>query len=264
MNKAIVLIPHYNNPKGLERSLASIDPSDCVDVLIVDDGSKQLFDEQILKSSFKANGTIYYIYLETNKGIEYALNTGLEYISQKPFYKYIARLDSDDQCVGRRFTIQQEYLESNPDVKLVGSNAFAVDTEGTFLYNMVRPEGSEEIKNKMYLNSMFIHPSVMFCSDVIANIGYYPINYKAAEDYAFFFKIVKKYKTANLQQSLIKYEVNPGGISLTQRKQQVKSRLRVMKDNFYFGFYPIYGLARSVVLYIMPYSVIKYVKTNLK
>jgi hypothetical protein len=122
------------------------------------------------------------------------------------------------------------------------------------------PAESKEIRNKMFLNSMFMHPSVMFRRDVIKNIGYYPVNYKAAEDYAYFFRIVKKYETANIQEFLLRYEINPHGISVSKRKQQVASRIRVILDNFYFGCYPIYGLIRNCIIYFTPDRLITFLK----
>lgn len=261
MNKAVLLIPHYNNPEGLSRSLASIDASEKIDVVIVDDGSKsKIIDETIVNKSFTANGSVKYIYMPQNSGIEHALNAGLDYIQNLGNYKYIARLDTGDFCVGKRFTLQQEFLEKNPDIKLLGTNTIAVDTHGKILFRLTMPATTNEIRKKMFVNCMFIHPTVMFRADILPHTGYYPIDRKSAEDYAFFFKIVNKFETANLQDFLVKIEINPSGISLTQRKQQVASRLRVICDNFHFGFYPVYGLIRNTIIYFTPNSLIMFLK----
>ena len=73
---------------------------------------------------------------------------------------------------------------------------------------------------------MFLHPCVMFRKDILNVVGYYPTEYEAAEDYGFFFKILKKYQTYNYQEFLVKYEINPEGISLSKRKKQVKNRIK--------------------------------------
>lgn len=57
-NKLVVLIPHYNDPDGLIKSLLSIDEEEKIDLLIIDDGSDNIFDEGILRSVFKAKGEI--------------------------------------------------------------------------------------------------------------------------------------------------------------------------------------------------------------
>ena len=161
MNKVVLLIPYYNNSEGLIKSLKSIDPDEELDVIVIDDGSKNKFDELILQNSFKAKGTLYFEYLEQNLGIEFALNHGLK-ISIAKKYKYTARLDCGDVCLGKRFAIQSEFLEQNPEIKIVGSNVLAVDSSDVYLYAINLPLDDKSIKNNMYLNSMLIHPAILF------------------------------------------------------------------------------------------------------
>ncbi|AXB55933.1 glycosyltransferase [Flavobacterium fluviale] len=259
MNKILVLIPYYNNIEGLLKSLKSIDADENLDVLIVDDGSTIKLQKELIAGSFKANGKILYKISEKNEGIESALNHGLK-IAKSQQYEYIARLDCGDVCLGKRFQIQSQFLEKNPEIKIVGSNVLAVDCNDNFLYAINLPLNHEDIEKKMYFNSMLIHPAVMFCSSILDTIGYYPTQYKSAEDYAFFFAILKKHRIANLQEYLTQIEINEKGISLQRRQQQVKSRIQIIKDNFYFGWYPIYGLFRNYVLLVLPYRIILKIK----
>lgn len=261
MNRVALLIPHFNNPKGLTVSVNSIEASEKVDIFIVDDGSEiESIDEIATTKAFKSKGKINYIYLNENKGIAVALNQGLDSIVKTNQYHFIARLDCGDTCIGKRFEIQETFLIKNPEIKLVGSNANAVNMEGQFLYQTLFPEKHQEIKNKMFTNAMFLHPAVMFATDILTRIGRYPINYKAAEDYAFFFKIVKEFETANLPELLLQYEINPSGISVSNRKVQVWSRIRLIKDNFYLGFWPVFGMLRNLILYFLPLSIIQKIK----
>ena len=261
MNKVALLIPHYNNPFGLIKSLNSIDESEEIDVYIVDDGSTEHKIKEVeINNSFKSKGSIFYIYLEYNQGIEYALNEGIDQIIKKGGYNYIARLDCGDLCLGKRFQIQQKFLNENLEFKLIGANIICTDREGNYLYTIKYPQHHENIRKKMYLNSMFSHPTVMFSVDLISKIGKYPSDFKAAEDYAFFFNIVDQYKTTNLQEVLLNYEINPEGISISKRKTQVKSRLKVIIKHYYFGFWPTYGLIRNFLLYIIPYFLILKIK----
>ena len=48
----IILIAHYNNPKGLEDSIMSIKEPFNVDLIIVDDESTIKFDENYIKSVY--------------------------------------------------------------------------------------------------------------------------------------------------------------------------------------------------------------------
>lgn len=265
MNNCALIIPHYNNPEGLIKSLQSIEKSEKLDVYIVDDGSlKFKINNHETNKAFSANGKIYVDYLTENNGIEVALNRALSIILDKKQYEFIARLDCGDICLGKRFQIQQSFLEENEEIKLVGSNARAVDVNNVFLYNYVHPEKSEGIKKKMHVNSMFVHPCVMFKIEAVKEIGLYPTNYKSAEDYAYFFEFVKRYEVANINQELVQIEINPNGISISSRKSQAKNRLKIMIKHFYFGFWPIYGFLRSVILYIIPYPIILKIKKIVK
>jgi hypothetical protein len=89
----------------------------------------------------------------------------------------------------------------------------------------------------------------------VREIGLYPFGYAALEDYAYFFEFTKRYLTSNVPIVLIKYEVSSKAISTIKRRQQVKSRIKLILKNFYFGWYPIYGLVRNTLLFLLPRSV---------
>lgn len=263
MDKLVLLIPHYDNPKGLLVSLASIGCNENLDVLIVDDGSKNKFDEIEVKKAFQATGKIFFIYLQQNSGIEIALNKGLEYIIKNK-YTYTARLDCGDICLGDRFQLQKYFLKEAPSISLVGSNVNFVDTNGAHLYTVKVPEKDEFIRKKMYVNAMHIHPSIMFRNSIFPKINLYPTAYQAAEDYAFFFNVMNSFKVANINKVLVQCEINPKGISTLMRKKQAKNRIKIILNNFYFGLYPIYGLLRSLLLYITPLSILIKIKKIVK
>lgn len=262
MNKTLLLIPHYNNPKGLKKSIQSIGKNEYIDILIVDDGSKKCFNKYEIIAAFVGKGVVIFEYFKENRGIEYALNKGLD-IAVKKKYQYIARLDCGDICLPDRFKKQKEFLENN-DVVLVGSNVDFVDTKGDFLYTLKMPQKDHVIRKKMFINAMHIHPSIMFKTFILNEIGFYPENYKAAEDYAFFFKVLKKFKVANIPEVMVICELNNKGISILKRKEQAKNRVNIILDNFHLGFYPIYGLFRSLILCLIPHWVLLILKKKLK
>jgi glycosyltransferase involved in cell wall biosynthesis len=251
MNNLILLVPHYNNLMGLIASLASINSEEKLDVIVVDDGSDKEFDEIKVRRSFLADGSVSFIYLKRNSGIEIALNTGLKYIADKK-YTYIARLDCGDFCVRNRFRDQKLFLEKNDKISLVGSNVKFFDTNGVYLYTVKVPENDKLIRKKMFINAMHIHPAIMFRASILETIGFYPVKFKAAEDYAFFFNVINSFQVANIDRVLVHCEVNPRGISTLLRNQQAKNRIKIILKNFYFGLYPVYGLLRSFILYLLP------------
>jgi glycosyltransferase involved in cell wall biosynthesis len=263
MNNLILLIPHYNNLSGLTASLGSINREEKLDVIIVDDGSDKQIDESKIRNSFLAEGSIEFIYLKKNRGIEIALNVGLEYIVKKN-YTYTARLDCGDFCLNNRFRDQKLFLENNNKISLVGSNVKFFDTNGIYLYTLKVPTSDKLIRKKMFINAMHIHPTIMFRTSILETTGFYPVEFKAAEDYAFFFNVINSFQVANIDRVLVHCEVNPRGISTLLRKQQAKNRIKIILKNFYFGLYPIYGLLRSCMLYLPPLNFLIKIKKIIK
>lgn len=247
MTNLVVLIPHYNSPRALAETIGSISESFPIDVLIIDDGSskKPILDK--LNAFYQNDGKIYVEFLPHNQGIEKALNHGLKII-EKASYKYIGRLDSGDFCVTNKFKKQLDYLEKNPDVYLLGTWGNIIDEFSNHLYYLKHPVSYEEIQKKMYINSCFIHPSVVFRKEVLRTVGYYPENYKSAEDYAYFFNIMKKHKVENLSEVLLNYVISENSISSIKRKEQIKNRIKIIRNYFYFGFNPIWGIIRNILL----------------
>ena len=260
-NKTLVLIPHYNDPEELKATIASIG-DESIDILVVDDGSFKIFLEEVIISVAKNNGDIFFEYLKENKGIECALNEGLNFAIENN-YNFIARLDVGDYCINSRFQKQETFLNNHKNIGIVGSYVEFFNENKTNSYCVKLPLKHKEIKQKMYINSMFIHPSVMFRVECLKKVGLYPYGYVAAEDLAFFFNFLEYYKGANIPEILVRCKLSTTGISGKKRKQQVLTRIKIILQNFHLGFYPVYGLIRNYLLYITPYSFIKFLKFKL-
>ena len=258
----IILIAHYNNPKGLEDSLMSIRESFPIDIMIVDDGSKLKFDEEHIRSIY-LNGKIYFEYLDKNSGVGVAANKGLDQI-QKLNYRLIGRLDCGDLCYENKYKKQLDYLEKNPEIKILGTWARFIDEKGNFLHNFKLPTKHNVIIKKMYFNSMFLNPSVIFYSEILKKTGKYPYKYRhASQDYAFFFNAIQHYNAENFPEILMDYIVDPKSISTTKRKLQVKNRIKIVLEHFYFGYHPIVGLIRGCILYLFPRSFTTFIKNKI-
>ncbi|WP_418510455.1 glycosyltransferase [Corallibacter sp.] len=261
--KTIILIPHYNNPIGLEKSILSIEDCVEIDILVIDDGSSIKPDIKVISKKYNY-GTIFLKELEFNKGLSLALNEGIKF-AQENSYQFIGRLDCGDYCKKNRFYKQIEYLIKNPDIKLLGTWARYVSENNEKLYVLKHPTEHQEIKKRMFLNSMFVHPSVLMDVEIFDSIEMYNPKYtRAAQDYDLFFRIINKYKTANYPEALIDYVIESNSISSKRRRLQVKHRIMIILDNFYFGFYPIYGLMRNTILYFVSRDVSNKLKKLLK
>jgi glycosyltransferase involved in cell wall biosynthesis len=257
-NICCILIPHYNSPDGLMKAISSVDRNEKVDIVVVDDGSAISFSENDILSAFNARGNIYFIYLEQNKGITAALNSGLSYIIERG-YKYVARLDCSDICVPGRFKMQTDFLEQNQDYGIVGSNCIAINPEGVQLYKIKFPMDDFVIRKRMFINAMFIHPAITLRASALRSIGFYN-EVPAAEDYDLFFRILSNWKGHNLQEFLMYIQIDNNGISANRRKAQIISRIKLIKKYYKPGLYSTYGFFRNGILLIIPRSLLGFVK----
>ncbi|AYC31462.1 glycosyltransferase [Pseudomonas cavernae] len=266
MKKCCVLIPYYNAGESLLHSIESIDHEFVrPDVIVVDDGSLKTKAAEVIKH-YNGPLTIKLVELEQNQGIEHALNKGLDTYGRD--YEFIARLDCGDLCKSDRIRKQIQFLEKENSYYFVGSWVDFIGISGKHLFTLQQPCDFDEIKKKMFLNATFTHPSVTFRSAVLDSIGTYPTDAPAAEDYAYFFKIIKKHKASNIQESLVSCLIDPNGISTIKRRSQIRSRISIIIKNFDYTPHAFYGLVRSAILLHTPRSLSillnKYLKQGMR
>ena len=243
MARVAVLIPVYNNARGLEKTLCSLLAAP-VDVVVVDDGSTP---------PLPGADRVTLIRLEPNQGIERALNAGLEFIRAQG-YEFIARLDAGDTAAADRFARQVAYLDSHPACMLVGSHVEYTDLEGKRLFVQYVPTESAQIRRKMHLKNCFSHPAILLRTAALAQVGVYSLDYPAAEDYEYFFRYVRQFETANLDAILTSVEANPNGITIRKRRRQLRSCLKVQMHHFNPRRLESYaGLLRTLSHFAVPH-----------
>ncbi|HEX9510842.1 MAG TPA: glycosyltransferase [Puia sp.] len=256
-----LLIPYYNNLPGLIRSLESIkyDPVK-YSLLIVDDGSTAILRYEDLAPHIPAALTVKIIRLVENKGITKALNTGLHWLEENRDFQFVARLDCGDLCSESRFRQQVEFLERHPDIDLVGSWCLFKDFSSGSSYRYITPTEHKKITRGMHFRNLFIHPTVMWRASVAGKTGIYPENFPHAEDYGFFYEILNSGKGAIIPEDLVTCEINPKGISLYFRKEQLKSRARVVKQYGKNKVFSLMGVLKLKFLMVIPYEWILQIK----
>ncbi|MEP2773872.1 MAG: glycosyltransferase [Fulvivirga sp.] len=259
-----ILIPHYNNPKGLIMSVDSIEANVPTLIMVIDDGSdiycKPNSEELHDRVTNKVNLTLKYIELEENIGIENVLNIGLQNLINNYSTTFIARLDCGDICHKNRLNLQLDFLARHSDISLVGTWAEVIDEHGNHLYNLKTPTSQDAINKKMNIAIAFVHPTIMFRTKALEAVGFYPQGFTTAEDYAFLFNFVNKLKTANLPKILLFKERSVESISTKKRRKQILTRFRVIYKYGQPGIYYFYGLVRTMLLLFVPYKLMEYLK----
>jgi glycosyltransferase involved in cell wall biosynthesis len=198
-----VIMPFYNSREYLKESIASIINQTFTDfeLILLDDGSTD-FPEDII-NSFSDNRIRYYIE-DTNKGIVYQLNKGINLAKGK----YIARMDADDISRSDRFQKQVDFLENNGNSKVdvLATNALKIGDEfGVMDYKNYKPE---QISFLLNFYCPILHPTVMMRKSIFDNGQRYSEDYKYAEDYALWRMVDNGRNIAILPIQLLEYRIH--------------------------------------------------------
>lgn len=200
-----VLISVYSKeqPQYLQAAIESVfcqtvTPSE---IVLVKDGPLTNELESLILSY--RSPVVKIIALPENKGLSYALNEGLKYCS----FELVARMDSDDICFPDRFEKQVSYLNSHPEVDIVGAYATKIDEHGNFLNELVKVPISHENIIRLIWTCPMNHPTVMFRKDKLVAVGgYNPNAGPRQDDYDLWFRCAEKgLHFANIPEPLLYY-----------------------------------------------------------
>jgi glycosyltransferase involved in cell wall biosynthesis len=235
------IIPVKNGEAFVKSALQSVlnqSLSD-IEVLVVDDHSSDA-SIQICDSFQDPRLRV----IENNgSGLVSALNLGLENARGR----FIARMDADDVCRKDRAELQLRYLEANPVVGCVCSDAERIDEHGNTIgyeRGIIRTQESL-IRGLISETSMkpIIHPTCMFRAELLKSIGYR--NYRAAEDRDLWLRITEQAEIHRINEYLLRYRVNPNGVSKTRsHEQRTNSTMAIVnhvhKQNYSIDLYTQY------------------------
>lgn len=216
-----VCIPVYNRAKYIGECIESILQQTFTDfeLLIIDDGSIDETCDVILSYN---DPRIRLIRGEH----DYIGSCNRLYDEAKG--KYIARMDSDDLMLPNRLRIQYEYMESHPEVDILGGGAIFFneynDRESLY-YKLPNEIGIKELLQHTFI----VHPTAMMRRERIKKYGLrYNADYIYAEDYHFWFQAVKAgLRIFHITDLLIRYRSSKQQVTNIYYDQQQKNSHRV-------------------------------------
>jgi len=256
-----LLIPCYNNRVGLVRSLQSVKYDTArYYVLVVDDGSKEALDATSLMGEIEGEMSLYVLRKTVNEGITKALNDGLKWIDARDDVQYVARLDCGDTCAQDRFHKQVKLLDINRQLVLLGTWCVFRRPDTGHEYTYRTPADHQSIVKGMYYRNLFIHPSIIFRLTTARAVDFYPEDFEYAEDYAFCWQLLMKGEGHIIDESLVCCEISDTGISLKNKRKQLKTRWKVIKKFAPHTIRKIVGGLRLLTLFLLPGRVTLWLK----
>jgi len=213
-----VVMPTYNGERFLRPAIESILNQTFRDfeLIVIDDGSTDTTPRILAEFKHKDDRLIV-LSNEQNLGIAAATNRGLAAARGE----YVALQDHDDLSLPRRFQTQVDFLNSHPEIALVGSAAELIDENGVTYDEYHEPEDDIELKWETLFRCPISHTSVMVRRRVMLETGGYSPDptLKVASDYDLLSRIVMRYRVANLSQPLVQWRRHPAASMITDESQ---------------------------------------------
>lgn len=219
-------IPFYNSENFLKKTILSVlnQTYSNFELILSDDGSSD-HSLEIAKSFSDSRITV--ISDGKNKGIAYRLNEQLWLAKGK----YFARMDADDLMFPVRIEKQVLFLESHPEIDIVGSQAIVIDDQNKILG--LRDSTVPSSINDVLRNPVFIHPTVTGRVEWFRKFGYSNA-LKGVEDLDLWIRSFSNSKFHKLNEPLLFYR-DPLQIKLNIyrfRQQQLRICLLANRDLF--------------------------------
>lgn len=224
----------FNDERYVAQAVESILAQSFTDFefLVMDDGST---DETGPILDRFTDPRLRVIRSEKNQGIAYQVNRGMS----EARGKYIARMDGDDVALPDRLRLQVEFLEANPSVMICGGQVIRFSAEGReVLWDF--PIESEKLLACLFFRGCFCNPATMFRTALVQELDFrYSDGWQLAEDYYFWYRVLKQFPGANLPQPILRYRVSKSQITQTnvaEKHDRLRHiRMAMLED---LGFYP--------------------------
>ncbi|MEO8407580.1 MAG: glycosyltransferase, partial [Oxalobacteraceae bacterium] len=182
-----------------------------IELIVVDDGSKDGTPDAAEKFDRRVK-----VLRQDNSGPAAARNRGIAAASGD----FIAFLDADDIWLPGKLALQVQYLQAHPDVGVVfgGFLRWYPQTGSSFMSALkpenldsplkLVPEHSGWIYKDILLDSVICIITAMVRRSVIETVGSFDESLRTGEDYDFWLRVSRQFRTAGFDRTLAYYRMH--------------------------------------------------------
>ena len=220
------------------------------ELIIVDDRSTKSF-QHIIK--MVNDNRVIVMKNELEKGAAGARNFGIKNVSKDSVF--IAFLDSDDIAEKTRIEKQVDFFQNNNNIFIVGSNVLIIDENSNIIGKKTLPTSDKEIRKLITRFNPFVQSSVMLRKEIFNTLELYDTKYIKSQDYELWFRILKRFKGANINAFLVKYRI-VDDFKKAHLKQTLFNSLKLQSkwlfDKDYFSVINLFYFASQLFLLFLP------------
>ena len=149
---------------------------------------------------------------------------------QEAHGQFICRFDADDICEPNRVERELAFLQSHPDVDVVGSCLTAIDDHGVAIGMRRYPIEHRDIVAAMRRFNPIANSTVMFRREVYERFGGWRDSALPAQDYEWYSRLAAGgARFANLAEPLVRYRLHGGSIKSSKLRGTIQTTLEVKK-----------------------------------
>lgn len=251
-NKIGVLLPVYakDNPEYFSLALQSVlnQSYGNSSIYIGIDGPIPDKLIEVIKS-YQDDKRVIPCWFKENRGLAMVLNDLIKAASSDGC-EYFARMDADDISLPKRFAKQIEFLESNPDIDVVGGAIQEIDEQSKETGKQVfYPKTNIECRRFFRFRDPLAHPAVMFRKSFFEKAKGYRPEYRKNQDTMLWYDgFMNGCCFSNLNDIVLKFRVTSDFYNRRngwkRAKQMLRDRLKMNRD---LG----YGLYANLFAYAM-------------
>ncbi|NCD35116.1 MAG: glycosyltransferase [Spartobacteria bacterium] len=222
-NAITILLPVLNAAKTLRSAINSIRQQSFQnwELLVLDDAST---DDSLRIVRSIEDKRIRVVLQGQTPGLAARLNQGIGLAQGK----YIARMDADDIAFPERLARQVEFLESHPEVDLVGTRAVAFRDDGSVIGLLPFAQDHDKICARPWNNIPLAHPTWMGRTEWFQQHRYAMPEYQRAEDQELLLRAYQISTFACLPDVLLAYRQGPFSArrTLTGRTSLLRAQIQ--------------------------------------
>lgn len=218
MPKISIIIPAYNAELTIKCTIKSVQNQTYRDyeLIIIDDGST----DQTTKIVGEIADDRLKLFSYQNAGVSVARNRGI----QQATGEYIAFLDADDLWTRDKLEKQVAILETNPEVGVVYSQTYCIDSQSNFLYNCDPVSFTGNVLPELLLTN-FLHngSNPLIRQQAIATVGEFDSSINSSEDWDYYLRLAALYPFAVVPEYQIVYRQTGNNMSSNVARMQQAS-----------------------------------------
>ncbi|MBI5370004.1 glycosyltransferase [Candidatus Uhrbacteria bacterium] len=230
------------------------------ELLIVDDGSTDT-TSQILRELAAQDDRIRVLTNSTNLGLTKSLNRALTQATGN----YVARMDADDIALPERLANQIAFLDTHPDIDMVGTAFEWIDAEGRIIGRPQVITDSQTLHKTLIRTNPFLHGSIMIRKKTLDRAGGYDETFKKAQDYDLWLRLSSTAHFANLPDILMQKRMTTHMISFKNEQEQIRFALRARWRALKRGDYPLWcaiHLIKPFLAIILPICIVRWARVH--